>query len=139
VRIEYPIESREISSLMHILNGIFRWTSYGLAILALAASVGLLVGDVGVAMLPRLSAAMASAAPLLLAGISFLLMQPILRPRFSDLLKNMLLAATFLLWGSIQFMPQNSLSIRLGNLVIALYVVDLAWMTLSSVIPRERN
>ena len=139
MRIDYPIESREVFSFMHTLNAIFRWSSYGLAILALAASVGLLVGDVGVGILPGLSAAVASATPLLLAGISFLLMQAILRPRFPDLMKNVLLAATFLLWGAIQFMPQNALSIRLGNLVIALYVVDLAWMTLSSVIPRERD
>jgi hypothetical protein len=137
MRIEYPIESRETFSFMPILNGIIRWTSYGLAILALAASVGLLIGDVGVGILPRLSVAGASAAPLLLAGFSFLVMQPLLRPRLPDLLKNVLLAATFLLWGGIQFMPQNALSIRLGNLVIVLYVVDLAWMTLGAVIPRQ--
>jgi hypothetical protein len=124
---------------MHILIRIFRWTSFVLAILALAAGVGLLVGDVGVGFLPRLSAAVASAAPLLLVGISFLLVQPILRPRLPDLLKNVLLAVTFLLWGGIQFMPQNDWSIRLGNLVIVLYVVDLAWMTFGSVIPRQKD
>jgi hypothetical protein len=124
---------------MNILREILRWISYGLAVLALAASLGLLIGDAGIGSLPRLSAAAPSAVPLLLVGTSFLLVQPILRPRLIELLKNVLLAATFLLWGIIQFMPQNAMSIRLGNVVIALYVLDLAWVTLDTVISQNRN
>jgi hypothetical protein len=124
---------------MSILNAILRWISYGLAVLALAASLGLLIGDVGIGARPRLSAAATTAAPLLLVGTSFLFVQPILRPRLVELLKNLLLAATFLLWGIVQFMPQNTMSIRLGNVVIALYVLDLAWVTLGTVISQERN
>ena len=122
-----------------MLNNVLRWISYGLAILALAASIGLLIGDLGIGTLPRLTAAATSAAPLLLVGTSFLLVQPIIRPRLLELLKNVLLAATFLLWGAVQLMPQSTMSIRLGNAVIALYVLDLAWMTLGSVISQERN
>jgi hypothetical protein len=44
-----------------------------------------------------------------------------------EFLKNALLAATFLLWGIIQLMPRNATSIRLGNVVIVLYVLDLSW------------
>jgi hypothetical protein len=124
---------------MAILNTILRWISYGLAVLALAASLGLLIGDVGIGTLPRLSAAATTAAPLLLVGTSFLMVQPIIRQRLVELLKNVLLAATFLLWGIVQFMPQNTISIRLGNVVIALYVLDLAWVTLGTVISQERN
>ena len=124
---------------LSILKKLLRWISYSLAVLALAASVGLLVGDAGIGNLPQLSAAAASAAPLLLIGTSFLIAQPALRPRLVELLKNVLLAATFLLWGIVQLMPQNSMSIRLGNVVIALYVLDLAWMTLGAVIFMERN
>jgi hypothetical protein len=124
---------------MYIFKEILRWISYGLAVLALAASLGLIIGDVGIGGLPPVQAATSSAAPLLLVGTSFLLVQPILRPRLIDLLKNVLLAATFLLWGIIQFMPQNAMSIRLGNVVIALYVVDLAWVTLDTVISQNRN
>lgn len=124
---------------MPILRETLRWISYGLAVLALAASLGLLIGDVGIGSLPRLPAAAPSAAPLLLVGTSFLLVQPILRPRLIELLKNVLLAATFLLWGIVQFMPQNAMSVRLGNVVIALYVLDLAWMTLGTVISQNRN
>lgn len=130
---------RVTSLSMTILNSILRWTSYGMAVLALAASLGLLIGDVGIGTLPRLSAAVASGAPLLLVGTSFLFVQPILRPRLVELLKNILLAGTFLLWGTIQFMPQNAMSVRLGNVVIALYVLDLAWVTLGTMISQERS
>lgn len=122
-----------------MLNNALRWIGYGLAILALAASIVLLVGDAKSGILSMLPAAAISAAPLLLVGTSFLIMQPILNPRLMELLKNALLAATFLLWGAIQFMPQNTTSIRLGNVVIALYVLDLAWVVLGSKISRKRN
>jgi hypothetical protein len=37
-----------------------------------------------------------------------------------------------LLWGFIQFMPRNAASLWLGNLVIVLYVLDLAWVVLGT-------
>lgn len=123
---------------MSILNQVMRWISNSLAVLALAASIVLLGVGTITGSLPRLSAAI-SAAPLLLVGTSFLFVQPILRPRRLELLKNVLLAATFLLWGVVQLMPQNAMSFRLGNLVIALYVLDLAWMTLGTAISPGRN
>jgi hypothetical protein len=119
-------------------NNIFRWFSYGLAVLALAASLALLLGDAGIGTLLWRSAAASTAAPLLLVGTSFLFMQPVLRPRLVELLRNVLLAAAFLLWGIVQLMPRSTISMRLGNVVIALYVFDLAWMTLGSVISREK-
>jgi len=138
-RMENKVTSRGNSLFMSISYLISRWISYALAVLALAAALGLLIGDVGIGNLPGLSKAATSAAPLLLVGTSFLFVQPILRPRLLELLKNLLLAATFLLWGIIQFLPQNAVSIRLGNAVIALYVLDLAWVTLGTVISQERN
>jgi hypothetical protein len=122
-----------------MLNHALRWISYGLAILALAAGIILLIGDGELGTLPRLPAAVISAAPLLLVGASFLIMQPIIRPRLAELLKNVLLAGTFLLWGAVQLMPQNATAKRLGNVVIALYVLDLAWVTLGSVVSQKRN
>jgi hypothetical protein len=122
-----------------MLNNILRWISYVLAVLALAAGMALLIGDAKLWTLPGLPPATISAAPLLLVGASFLILQPILRPRWTELLKNALLAATFLLWGAIQLMPQNATSARLGNVVIALYVLDLAWVVLGTKISLKRN
>jgi hypothetical protein len=123
---------------MSKLSGILRWTCFGLAVASLAASLGLLIGDSGMDT-AGLSMAAISAAPLFLAGVSFLIVQSIVRPSRTELLKNILLAATFLLWGVVQLMPQNTMSRRLGNLVIALYVLDLAWVTLGKVISPEGN
>jgi hypothetical protein len=110
--------------------GILRWVSCGLAVLALLAGAALLL--LGPRTTSGISAVVISAAPLLLVGVAFLALQPVLRPSRSELLKNMLLALTFLLWGGLQFLPQNSLSAWLGNLVIVLYVVDLAWVVLGT-------
>jgi hypothetical protein len=66
-----------------------------------------------------------SALPLLLAGSSYILLQVLLRPRWLELLKRLMLGMAFLLWGVVQLMPVGDLAIELGNVVIALYVVDL--------------
>lgn len=124
---------------MSTLNHILRWISYVLAVLALAAGMALLIGDAKMWTPPGLPAAAISAAPLLLVGASFLILQTIIRPRLTEFLKNALLAATFLLWGAIQLMPQNATSMRLGNVVIALYVLDLAWVVLGTKISLKRN
>ena len=120
-------------------NIVLRWISGALSILAISASVGLLIGDAKLWTPHAQLVAVLSAAPLLLVGVAFLFLQPVIRPRFVELLKNLLLAATFLLWGGIQFMPQNATSLRLGNVVIALYVLDLAWVILGTKISRVRN
>lgn len=115
-----------------MLEKSFRWISFGLAILALAAGLSLLASDANIWAPPGASAAAISAASLLLIGISFLFMQPAIRPQFADLMKNILLAGTFLLWGAIQLMPHNRLAVKLGNIVIVLYVADLAWTNFAS-------
>jgi len=122
-----------------MLNSLLRWISFALAVVALAASVSLLVTDAKLWVPPGLSVSAVSAAPLLLIGIAFLFLQPVIRPRPSDLLKNILLAATFLLWGAVQLMPQNNLAERLGSLVIVLYVVDLAWTNFASMKSGKEN
>jgi len=78
-----------------------------------------------------------SAVPLLSVGAAFLILQLVLRPKISELLKNLLLAATFILWGIVQLMPQGALSHKLGDLVIALYVADLAWVILTTRSPQR--
>ena len=118
---------------------LLRWLTRSLTILAVLSSVALLC--VGITpMLSSFPAAVAtlasrcralsknvplSALPLLLAGISYLVLQTIVRPRPLELLKRVMLAAAFLLWGIVQLMPAGNLASELGNLVIALYVIDL--------------
>ena len=66
-----------------------------------------------------------SALPLLLAGASYIVLQALLRPPPWKLLKRLMLGSAFLLWGVTQLMPAGALTAELGNIVIALYVIDL--------------
>jgi peptidoglycan/LPS O-acetylase OafA/YrhL len=114
-------------------NGILRGIATSLIILALASSAVLLVKDLGIGDLFRLPRCVISGAPLLLLGVVLLIVQWMIRPKLKELLKNALLAATFILWGIVQLVPQNGLSLKLGDLVVVLFVLDLAWTILLSV------
>ena len=102
----------------------------GLALLALASCVLMFAGDLVPAATRPAWAASLAALPLLAIGISFLVVQTMARQRRSQLLKNLLLTATFLLWGVVEVLPANATSKTLDELVIALFVVDLAWTIL---------
>jgi cation transport ATPase len=103
-----------------------------LVVVAVAFSCALLIKDAGIGDIPRLSHSVISAVSLLLAGVALLVVQPVMGFQLKESLKNVLLAATFILWGIVQLMPQNLLSMRLGNIVVALFVLDVAWATLIS-------
>ncbi len=109
------------------------YLAMALILLAAISSAALLAGDSKILEVPGRRAAVISALPLLAVGFSFLILQPILRPKWAELFKNLLLAATFLLWGAVQLMTRNVASKTLGDVVIALYVTDLAWTILARV------
>jgi hypothetical protein len=109
------------------------YLAMALILLAAISSVALLASDSKILEVPGRRAAVISALPLLAVGFSFLILQPIFRPQWTELFKNLLLAATFLLWGAVQLMTRNLASKTLGHVVIALYVTDLAWTILARV------
>lgn len=92
---------------------------------SLAASIILLLSDVFRS--PFLHAPV-SAAPLLLIGSTYLGFLALLRPKPLDLFKALIVSAAFLLWGIDQLLPTGWFATTLGDVVIALYVVDLGWM-----------
>jgi|SRR5271163_2685505 len=135
------------------LEELVRWIARSLAVMAVVSSVALMcVG--ATPLLTSMPAHLAKAAlrgwallkelplsalPLLLAGASYILLQAILRPRPLELVKRLMLGSAFLLWGAVQLMPAGDLATELGNLVIALYVVDLGliiWTDLEKYQPR---
>jgi hypothetical protein len=120
-------------------NRFLRGITITLVGLALAFSSALLAKDTGMRSLPRLPLHVISAVSLLLVGVAFLMLHLKIQPRSKDLLKNLLLAGTFILWGIVQLMPQNVLSMRLGNVVVALFVLDLAWAILVSLSPTQES
>jgi hypothetical protein len=132
---------------------ILRWLTRSFAILALLSSVALLcvgatplltplptqIAKAAHRILALLSNVPLSALPLLLAGSSYIVLQAILRPGPFELLKRLMLGVAFLLWGVVQLMPVSNLAAELGNVVIALYVVDLGmiiWTELEKNGPR---
>jgi hypothetical protein len=121
------------------LRNLLRSAAGVLAVAALVSSAALMLNDaapqliafvkVVVAMAPGawalLGHAPLSALPLLLVGASYIALQGLLRPAPLELLKRLMLGSAFLLWGIVQLMPPSVLATDLGDLVIALYVLDL--------------
>jgi hypothetical protein len=121
---------------------IVRWLTRSLAVLAVVSCIAL-VAIGATPLLTAWSTAIArvsergwafikagplSALPLLLAGSSYIVLQVMLRPRPLELLKRLMLGCAFLLWGVTQLMTASNLATELGNVVIALYVIDLGLM-----------
>lgn len=101
------------------------WLSGGLAVLAVASCAVLLLFDGVPSVVSRLSHAPVSAAPLLLIGVAYLALRPLVRPRPLELLKRVLLGTAFILWGIDQLLPVGRVATVLGDVVIVLYVLDL--------------
>jgi len=134
---------------------LLAWLARSFAILALLSSFALVcvgatplltplpahIAKAAVRVLAVLKNVPLSALPLLLAGSSYIILQAILRPRPLELFKRLMLGIAFLLWGVVQLMPAGDLATELGNVVIALYVVDLGliiWTELEKNQPRVR-
>jgi hypothetical protein len=117
------------------MNKVLRWLAMVIAGAAAVCSIGSLAESTTMRIHLGISAPLIPAVPLLLTGVSFLLVQVVLRPRWPELMKNLLLAAAFILWGIVQLMEQNNVSRKLGDVVVALYVLDLAWVILTSANP----
>ena len=105
-----------------------------IVVAALFAGVALLASDVFATVLPH---APVSASPLLLIGAAYLGFQALTRPKPLDLLKALIVSAAFILWGIDQLLPQGWFATTLGDVVIALYVLDLGWMMLASLSKRR--
>lgn len=69
-----------------------------------------------------------SSLPLALAGVGYFILQIQLRPDRETFLKRMLLALSFVVWAIVQLLAPGRIATFLGDLVIAAYVLDLAWI-----------
>ena len=115
---------------IHLLNlrrPLLDRAAISLVFLALSSAVLLLAQDAGSSPFQAVPRNPLSAAPLLLIGSAFLIIQITSPATRHTLLKDVLLAASFWLWGIVQLIPSRNLSLRLGSVVITLFVLDLAW------------
>jgi len=120
-------------ALLNLPRPILDRASILLVLLALSSAVLLLAQDAGSTPLQAVPRRPLSAAPLLLIGSAFLITQITALTARRALLKDVLLAGTFWLWGIVQLTPSRSLSLRLGSVVIALFVLDLSWAVMLNV------
>jgi hypothetical protein len=106
------------------------WTIRTIGALAVIAAMLLLFVDSplsdGFAL--RVSHRVVEAVPLLLIGFAYLAWLIIDRPGVIDLVKQLLLALAFILWGVSLLMPPSNGSRFVAAVVIAIYVFDLAWL-----------
>jgi hypothetical protein len=96
-------------------NRFLRGLTIILVVLALVLSGMLLIQDARIESIRAHARSVISAASLLLIGVAFLIVQPMMRLCPNEFLKNLLLATSFILWGMVQLMPQSVLSMRLGR------------------------
>ena len=107
------------------VDGIVRAIGGLVAFAAVIAGVVLLVGDAA-GLTTRAAHAPISAAPLLMVGAAFMVVLPLTRPGWLEFTKRAMVGAAFILWGVAQLMPPGAAAATLGDLVITLYVIDLA-------------
>ena len=127
-----PVPSRnKLPYYVRRLSYLLTWV---IVVAALLAGVVLLASDMFSTILPH---APVSASPLLLIGAAYLGFQALIQPKLLDLLKALIVSAAFILWGIDQLLPQGWFATTLGDVVIALYVLDLGWMMLASLSKRR--
>jgi hypothetical protein len=106
-------------------DGIVRAIGGVVAFAAVIVGIVLLVGDAA-GLTGHAAHAPISAAPLLMAGAAFMAVLPLTRPGWLEFVKRGMVGAAFILWGIVQLMPPGAAATTLGDLVITLYVIDLA-------------
>lgn len=100
-------------------------------VVAMLAGVAVIAGGILVAggIAPHLievNHRLISAAPLLAIGSAYLILQVLVRQRLTEFIRRLMVVSAFIFWGIDQLLPPSLLARTLGDLVILLYVVDLA-------------
>ena len=126
------------SWLMRDTPGL-RLLTRALASLAILACGSLLVASLAPDALAGFGHAPLSAAPLLLIGAAYMVLQGILRPPWKELVKRLLLGLAFVLWGVDQLLPSGPFATVVGDVVIILFVVDLGLITLAHLRVDDRD
>jgi peptidoglycan/LPS O-acetylase OafA/YrhL len=112
-------------SLARSKRSLFFLLLYALLVISLLGCAVLLLFDLFPRLMPTITHGPVSAIPLLLIGVAYLGLQVQLRPRPLELVKRIMLASAFILWGIDQLLPLGSVATTLGDVVIVLYIIDL--------------
>jgi len=110
-----------------------------LLVVSLLGCTALLIYDLFPRLVPLVTHGPVSALPLLLIGLAYLGLQALLRPQPLELLKRIMLASAFILWGIDQLLPMGPIATTLGDVVIVLYIIDLALMMHANLKPTQTH
>jgi hypothetical protein len=124
----HSLKSPDGTMVMKVLT---RRVAKFFVVVAITCSVVLLTKDCGIKLPGRISQTSTAAASLLLVGGALLIAQTLIHPETMELIRNVLLSVAFIMWGLVQLLPLTALSEKLGDMVVALFVVDVAWTTLA--------
>ncbi|SRR6266496_372916 len=94
-------------------------------VITMASVAVLLVWDAAPQLFPAHAHDVVGAFPLAMITIAYLLYQSAHRPPARELLKAILLAIAFLLWGANQLWPESPHATLYNDLAIALFVLDV--------------
>ena len=97
-----------------------------LAVAALVSGATLLFLDCFAHFTSHRLHAVASGVPLILIGLSWLSLHPGFGVHPVQFLKRLIAAVVFVLWGIGQMLPAGWLASTVGDVVIALFVLDMA-------------
>ncbi len=97
-----------------------------LSVAALTSGALLLLLDGFAAFTQSRFHAAVSAAPLILIGLSWLSLQRGIKTHPIQFLKRLIAVVAFVLWGVQQMLPAGKVASTLGDVVIALFVLDMA-------------
>jgi hypothetical protein len=118
------------------LATLFRWLSAIFFVSAVIAIVTLLVSDALNQLRFTSVHRRAGALAFMLIGSSYIGLQLSSR-RWKERSKELLLGLAFLLWGTEQFLPANSLATAMDTAVVLIFVVDLSLIIVERL--RQRN
>jgi hypothetical protein len=125
-----PHISKSFNGTM-VMTIVVRRIAKVFVVVAIICSAALVMKDTGVVIPWRVSQTTISAAALILVGGALLVAQTLIHPEKMELMRNVLLSGAFILWGLVQLLPSTALSKTLGDIVVALFVIDVAWTTLA--------
>ena len=94
-----------------------------LGVVTLVFVVVLLVWDVFPGQFPPGAHNLLGALPLALIALAYLTYQTVLRPKWAEAFKAVLLASAFLFWAANQFWPESPRATLYNDLAIALFVL----------------
>lgn len=107
-------------------RGPLLWPTIVLAVCALISGALLLVLDCFFHFPSSHFHGAVSAAPLIFISLSWLCLHPGTRVSPVQFLKRLIAAIAFVLWGIDQILPPGPVASTVGDVVIALFVLDLA-------------